>query len=56
MKTKLDPEGLNIIVQSVFMEEFFPEQEKSGILSFTLFHYNGIERSCSGGKVGSMVA
>ncbi|KAH3706078.1 ubiquitin carboxyl-terminal hydrolase MINDY-3-like [Dreissena polymorpha] len=52
MASKLDAEGLGIITQSSFFEEFYggestPELPKS----FTLYHYNGIARSCANKQV-----
>ncbi|XP_022185626.1 ubiquitin carboxyl-terminal hydrolase MINDY-3 homolog [Nilaparvata lugens] len=51
MKKKLDGDNLGIILLSAFMDEFFPEQTPSAPDTFTLFHYNGISRSCPNGKV-----
>ncbi|XP_046549929.1 ubiquitin carboxyl-terminal hydrolase MINDY-3-like [Haliotis rubra] len=52
MKTKLDAENLGIITQHSFMQEFFPGQVIQDVpRNFTLFHYNGLARSCSHGKV-----
>lgn len=52
MASKLDAEGLGIITLSSFMEEFYagettPEVPKC----FTLYHYNGLARSCHENKV-----
>jgi len=52
MAGKLDGESLGVITQNSFLEEFFsgeaiPELPKS----FTLYHYNGIARSCPDNKV-----
>ncbi|KAJ8025334.1 Ubiquitin carboxyl-terminal hydrolase MINDY-3 [Holothuria leucospilota] len=52
MKEKLDPDGTTIILQNTFMEEFFPEEPARIIPErFQVFHYNGLKRSCTGGKV-----
>jgi hypothetical protein len=52
MASKLDSENLGIITQNSFFEEFFagettPEVPKK----FTLYHYNGLPRSCHDKKV-----
>ncbi|CAL1526448.1 unnamed protein product [Lymnaea stagnalis] len=51
MKEKLDSEELGIITRNSFMEEFFPEQSVETPQSFSVYHYNGLPQSCSGGKV-----
>ncbi|XP_008185837.1 ubiquitin carboxyl-terminal hydrolase MINDY-3 [Acyrthosiphon pisum] len=51
MSTKLDSEGLGIILMPSFMEEFFSEQETRTPDVFVLFHYNGQPRSNSNSKV-----
>ncbi|PVD30192.1 hypothetical protein C0Q70_09454 [Pomacea canaliculata] len=51
MRNKLDAEELGIITRSSFMDEFYPEDENSSPLQFTLYHYNGLPRSCLSGKV-----
>uniref|UniRef100_H3AL92 MINDY lysine 48 deubiquitinase 3 n=1 Tax=Latimeria chalumnae TaxID=7897 RepID=H3AL92_LATCH len=51
MKTKLDPEGLGIILLDPFLQEFFPEQESSVPESFTVYHYNGLKQSNHNEKV-----
>ncbi|CAG0916953.1 unnamed protein product [Notodromas monacha] len=52
MRQKLDEEGLGIILRSKFMEEFYPQSRReSKTNSFSLFHYNGLERSCQDSKV-----
>uniref|UniRef100_A0A8C6XGK5 Ubiquitin carboxyl-terminal hydrolase MINDY n=1 Tax=Naja naja TaxID=35670 RepID=A0A8C6XGK5_NAJNA len=48
MKTKLDPEGLGIILLSPFLEEFFPEQVQE---TFAVYHYNGLKQSNCNEKV-----
>ncbi|XP_067862819.1 ubiquitin carboxyl-terminal hydrolase MINDY-3 [Heptranchias perlo] len=45
MKSKLDPEGLGIILLGTFLQEFFPEQESTIPDSFTVYHYNGLKQS-----------
>ncbi|KAI6074518.1 Ubiquitin carboxyl-terminal hydrolase FAM188A isoform X2 [Aix galericulata] len=45
MKTKLDPEGLGIILLGPFLQEFFPEQDSRVSESFTVYHYNGLKQS-----------
>uniref|UniRef100_A0A8D2N7P8 Ubiquitin carboxyl-terminal hydrolase MINDY n=1 Tax=Zonotrichia albicollis TaxID=44394 RepID=A0A8D2N7P8_ZONAL len=47
MKTKLDPEGLGIILLGPFLQEFFPEVSES----FTVYHYNGLKQSNYNEKV-----
>lgn len=44
MKSRLDPDGLGIVLLPGFLDEFFPE-ETLGPDTFTLFHYNGLVRS-----------
>ncbi|XP_054268276.1 ubiquitin carboxyl-terminal hydrolase MINDY-3 homolog [Macrosteles quadrilineatus] len=51
MKKRLDPDNLGIILLSAFMDEFFPEESISVPDTFTLFHYNGLPRSCPSNKV-----
>ncbi|XP_041366694.1 ubiquitin carboxyl-terminal hydrolase MINDY-3-like [Gigantopelta aegis] len=52
MKTKLDSENLGIITRHGFMEEFFPGHKNSDFpRGFTLYHYNGLKRSCPNRKV-----
>lgn len=51
MKKKLDPDNLGIILLSSFMDEFFPEEQPSVPDTFTLYHYNGLMRSCPNNKV-----
>lgn len=51
MSTKLDSEGLGIILMPLFMEEFFSEQETKTPDIFIVFHYNGQPRSNSNSKV-----
>ncbi|KAM4688793.1 ubiquitin carboxyl-terminal hydrolase MINDY-3 [Discoglossus pictus] len=45
MKTKLDPEGLGIILLGPFLQEFFPEQNSKVPESFCVYHYNGLRQS-----------
>ena len=53
MKDKLDSENLGIITRSSFLEEFYPGETTPEIpKSFTLYHYNGLARSCPDNKVG----
>ncbi|KAJ1100862.1 hypothetical protein NDU88_005937 [Pleurodeles waltl] len=51
MKTKLDPEGLGLILLAPFLQEFFPEQESKAPESFTVYHYNGLKQSNFNEKV-----
>ncbi|KAM9165577.1 ubiquitin carboxyl-terminal hydrolase MINDY-3 isoform 2-T2 [Pangshura tecta] len=51
MKTKLDPEGLGIILLGPFLQEFFPEQDSRVPESFTVYHYNGLKQSNYNEKV-----
>lgn len=51
MLRKLDSEGLGIILLNAFMDEFFPEDERSMPDTFDLMHYNGIPGSNDGHKV-----
>ncbi|XP_068091595.1 ubiquitin carboxyl-terminal hydrolase MINDY-3 isoform X2 [Hyperolius riggenbachi] len=51
MKTKLDPEGLGIILLGPFLQEFFPEQGSKVPESFSVFHYNGLRQSNHNEKV-----
>ncbi|XP_064647903.1 ubiquitin carboxyl-terminal hydrolase MINDY-3-like [Lineus longissimus] len=47
MQSKMDPEGLGIILLGVFLEEFFPELDREETPEkFLVYHYNGLERSC----------
>ncbi|CAG7727671.1 unnamed protein product [Allacma fusca] len=51
MKKRLDPETLGIILMNTFMDEFFPNEKSSGPITFTLYHYNGLQRASSTEKV-----
>ncbi|XP_073992420.1 ubiquitin carboxyl-terminal hydrolase MINDY-3 homolog isoform X1 [Rhodnius prolixus] len=51
MRKKLDSENLGIILLSSFMEEFFPEETVTIPDTFTVYHYNGLMRSCPNNKV-----
>ncbi|XP_070623512.1 ubiquitin carboxyl-terminal hydrolase MINDY-3 [Erythrolamprus reginae] len=51
MKTKLDPEGLGIILLGPFLHEFFPEQDPKLQESFAVYHYNGLKQSNYSEKV-----
>ncbi|XP_069110712.1 ubiquitin carboxyl-terminal hydrolase MINDY-3-like [Argopecten irradians] len=52
MTTKLDAESLGIITMHCFMEEFYPGESTTDTpRSFTLYHYNGLARSCIENKV-----
>ncbi|KAL4222623.1 hypothetical protein ACF0H5_018664 [Mactra antiquata] len=52
MAAKLDSENLGIITQSSFFEEFFAGETTPEIpKTFTLYHYNGLPRSCHENKV-----
>lgn len=45
MRKKLDNENLGIILQTAFMDEFFPEESSTCPDTFVLYHYNGLVRS-----------
>ena len=51
MADKLDPEQLGVITFNSFAEEFFPEamisSREHAVKSFTVYHYNGLQRSPS---------
>ncbi|CAH8529984.1 unnamed protein product [Schistosoma intercalatum] len=52
--TKLDPEGLGIILKKDFLQFFFPEEmakHTTEVFSFQLIHYNGLEHSNTDGRV-----
>ncbi|CAH8562512.1 unnamed protein product [Schistosoma rodhaini] len=52
--TKLDPEGLGIILKKDFLQFFFPEEmakHTAEVISFQLIHYNGLEHSNTDGRV-----
>lgn len=51
MSSKLDSEGLGIILLPSFMDEFFSEQEIRTPDVFIVFHYNGQPRSNHNSKV-----
>lgn len=52
MKSRVDEEGLGIIMLSKFMEEFFPnEKAEKSANKFTIFHVNCLARPSSGNKV-----
>uniref|UniRef100_A0AAY3ZWI4 Ubiquitin carboxyl-terminal hydrolase MINDY n=1 Tax=Denticeps clupeoides TaxID=299321 RepID=A0AAY3ZWI4_9TELE len=51
MKSKLDPEGLGIVLLGPFLVEFFPDQESGVPDSFSVFHYNGLKQSNHNEKV-----
>ena len=52
MKDKLDSEQLGIITRSSFLEEFYPGETTPEIPKmFTMYHYNGLARSCPNSKV-----
>ena len=46
IKSKLDPDSLGIILLPLFLEEFYPE-DKPLPDSFTLYHYNGLNKADS---------
>lgn len=54
MISRLDPEGLGIILLNAFMDEFFPTEKRSTPDTFDLMHYNGIPGSNEGNKVGKL--
>ncbi|XP_067094931.1 ubiquitin carboxyl-terminal hydrolase MINDY-3 [Osmerus mordax] len=45
MKSKLDPEGLGVILLGPFLLEFFPDQDSGIPDSFPVYHYNGLKQS-----------
>lgn len=45
MAKRLDAENLGIILLASFMDEFFPEERNTCPDTFSLYHYNGLERS-----------
>ncbi|KAK1173219.1 ubiquitin carboxyl-terminal hydrolase MINDY-3-like [Acipenser oxyrinchus oxyrinchus] len=51
MKSKLDPEGLGIILLGTFLQEFFPDQNSVIPDSFPVYHYNGLKQSNHNEKV-----
>uniref|UniRef100_A0A673KE24 Ubiquitin carboxyl-terminal hydrolase MINDY n=1 Tax=Sinocyclocheilus rhinocerous TaxID=307959 RepID=A0A673KE24_9TELE len=51
MKSKLDPEGLGIILLGQFLQEFFPNQDSVIPDSFPVYHYNGLKQSNHNEKV-----
>ncbi|XP_071479529.1 LOW QUALITY PROTEIN: ubiquitin carboxyl-terminal hydrolase MINDY-3-like [Diadema antillarum] len=52
MAQRLDPEKCGIILQNAFMAEFFPDEPDRLLPEhFTVYHYNGLRRSCPNGKV-----
>jgi len=51
MSSKLDSEGLGIILMPSFMDEFFSEPETRTPDVFVVFHYNGQPRSNPNSKV-----
>ncbi|XP_030639655.1 ubiquitin carboxyl-terminal hydrolase MINDY-3 [Chanos chanos] len=52
MKSKLDPEGLGIVLLGPFLMEFFPDQDSGIPDSFPVYHYNGLKQSNHNEKVG----
>ncbi|CAH8540734.1 unnamed protein product [Schistosoma bovis] len=51
--TKLDPEGLGIILKKDFLQFFYPEEmakHTTEVISFQLIHYNGLEHSNTDGR------
>ncbi|XP_076869246.1 ubiquitin carboxyl-terminal hydrolase MINDY-3 isoform X2 [Brachyhypopomus gauderio] len=51
MKSKLDPEGLGIVLLGPFLLEFFPDQDTGIPDSFPVYHYNGLKQSNHNEKV-----
>ncbi|XP_026083170.1 ubiquitin carboxyl-terminal hydrolase MINDY-3-like [Carassius auratus] len=51
MKSKLDPEGLGVILVGQFLQEFFPDQDSVIPNSFPVYHYNGLKQSNHNEKV-----
>uniref|UniRef100_A0AAY5EWR8 Ubiquitin carboxyl-terminal hydrolase MINDY n=1 Tax=Electrophorus electricus TaxID=8005 RepID=A0AAY5EWR8_ELEEL len=51
MKSKLDPEGLGIVLLGPFLLEFFPDQDTGIPDSFPVYHYNGLKQSNHDEKV-----
>jgi hypothetical protein len=52
---KLDPEQLGVITFEAFVDEFYPgafsTNSDNAVRPFTVYHYNGLQRSSSGTKV-----
>ncbi|KAK2726910.1 hypothetical protein QYM36_007679 [Artemia franciscana] len=51
MKTKLDPEGLGVILLPAFMDEYFPKRTRSVPDKFEIYHWNGLSKSNKDGVV-----
>ncbi|XP_023700314.1 ubiquitin carboxyl-terminal hydrolase MINDY-3 [Paramormyrops kingsleyae] len=51
MKSKLDPEGLGVVLLGPFLLEFFPDQDTGIPDSFPVYHYNGLKQSNHNEKV-----
>lgn len=52
MRKKLDPDDFGIILLNAFMSEFFADEPDRLIPEhFTVYHYNGLKRSCPNRKV-----
>lgn len=51
MRKKLDNENLGIILRASFMDEFFPEETVICPDTFSLYHYNGLQRSNPDNKI-----
>ncbi|XP_030830488.1 ubiquitin carboxyl-terminal hydrolase MINDY-3 [Strongylocentrotus purpuratus] len=52
MTQRLDPEKCGIVLQNMFMAEFFPDEPDRLLPEyFTVYHYNGISRSNPNSKV-----
>lgn len=51
MESRLDDEGVGIVLLCTFMEEFFPREKSSLPDVFPLWHYNGLCCSNAGSKV-----
>ena len=52
MLEKLDHEQLGIVTLNDFLEEFYPRKNSDHTChKFTVYHYNGLQRSCTNNEV-----
>ncbi|XP_071803344.1 ubiquitin carboxyl-terminal hydrolase MINDY-3-like isoform X1 [Asterias amurensis] len=52
VKQRLDPDDFGVILLNSFMTEFFPNKPERTIPEyFTIYHYNGLKRSCPNRQV-----
>ncbi|TPP56413.1 Ubiquitin carboxyl-terminal hydrolase MINDY-3 [Fasciola gigantica] len=54
LKKSLDPENLGVILESTFLQHFFPQEmakRLTTVRQFHVIHYNGLEKSNSDGRV-----